>query len=183
MGNDDTKVESEKKAAMKFLIDFKAWVTDDTCEHYKDRRIHEEQGHNKQSCLTNRSCDGHEFGQAKNIDLHLVGERQARAVVQRMGDAREPQKRAPAMGSPPREINLISSGPLGHVSDIKLIRTDTTLDLSQKAEKGMIFLVTHAVFYYPTCPGARLVMALWDKSTLTFLNPYAPCLILVFFQN
>ncbi|KAF2917817.1 hypothetical protein DAI22_08g010900 [Oryza sativa Japonica Group] len=24
-----------------------------------------------------------------------------------------------------------------HVSDIKLIRTDTTLDLSQKAEKGM----------------------------------------------
>jgi len=25
-----------------------------------------------------------------------------------------------------------------HVSDIKLIRTDTTLDLSQKAEKGMI---------------------------------------------
>nr|KYP70425.1 hypothetical protein KK1_009645 [Cajanus cajan] len=26
-----------------------------------------------------------------------------------------------------------------HVSDIKLIRTDTTLDLSQKAEKGMIY--------------------------------------------
>jgi hypothetical protein len=25
------------------------------------------------------------------------------------------------------------------VSDIKLIRTDTTLDLSQKAEKGMLF--------------------------------------------
>ena len=29
-------------------------------------------------------------------------------------------------------------GPMAHVSDIKLIRTDTTLDLSQKAEKGMI---------------------------------------------
>ncbi|CAF2258514.1 BnaA08g31380D [Brassica napus] len=27
---------------------------------------------------------------------------------------------------------------MGHISDIKLIRTDTTLDLSQKAEKGMI---------------------------------------------
>jgi len=53
---------------------------------------------------------------------------------------------------------------MGHVSDIKLIRTDTTLDLSQKAEKGMIFLVTHAVFYYPTCRGAHLVMAMWDKS-------------------
>jgi len=26
---------------------------------------------------------------------------------------------------------------LSHISDIKLIRTDTTLDLSQKAEKGM----------------------------------------------
>nr|GMC81339.1 hypothetical protein PHAVU_002G059100g [Ipomoea batatas] len=25
---------------------------------------------------------------------------------------------------------------MAHVSDIKLIRTDTTLDLSQKAEKG-----------------------------------------------
>ena len=32
------------------------------------------------------------------------------------------------------------SGSLTHVSDIKLIRTDTTLDVSQKAEKGMICL-------------------------------------------
>ncbi|KAJ6944129.1 hypothetical protein NC652_009997 [Populus alba x Populus x berolinensis] len=42
------------------------------------------------------------------------------------------------MDSPPKKINLISCGPMAHVSDIKLIRTDTTLDLSQKAEKGMI---------------------------------------------
>uniref|UniRef100_K3XRJ9 Uncharacterized protein n=1 Tax=Setaria italica TaxID=4555 RepID=K3XRJ9_SETIT len=30
---------------------------------------------------------------------------------------------------------------MAHISDIKLIRTDTTLDLSQKAEKdmGMVF--------------------------------------------
>ncbi|CAN6902300.1 unnamed protein product [Brassica oleracea var. botrytis] len=28
---------------------------------------------------------------------------------------------------------------MDHISDIKLIRTDTTLDLSQKAEKGMNF--------------------------------------------
>lgn len=27
---------------------------------------------------------------------------------------------------------------MSHVSDIKLIRTDTTLDLSQKAEKGIL---------------------------------------------
>ena len=63
--------------------------------------------------------------------------RQAYAVVQRIGDAQEPQQQAAVVGSPPGKINLISCGPLGHVSDIKLIRTDTTLDLSQKAEKGM----------------------------------------------
>ncbi|WOH05880.1 hypothetical protein DCAR_0625303 [Daucus carota subsp. sativus] len=28
---------------------------------------------------------------------------------------------------------------MAHISDIKLIRTDTTLDLSQKAEKGMTY--------------------------------------------
>jgi len=39
--------------------------------------------------------------------------------------------------SPPQKSNLISCDPLSHISDIKLIRTDTTLDLSQKAEKGM----------------------------------------------
>mgnify|MGYP007069643195 FL=1 len=39
--------------------------------------------------------------------------------------------------APMKEIRLISCGLIGHVSDIKLIRTDTTLDLSQKAEKGM----------------------------------------------
>ena len=27
---------------------------------------------------------------------------------------------------------------MAYISDIKLIRTDTTLDLSQKAEKGMV---------------------------------------------
>ncbi|CAN1161750.1 Serine/threonine-protein kinase ZRK7, partial [Linum perenne] len=43
--------------------------------------------------------------------------------------------------SPPKKINLISCEPLAHISDIKLIRTDTTLDLSQKAEKGMLIPV------------------------------------------
>ena len=43
-----------------------------------------------------------------------------------------------AGATPMKEIRLISCGLIGHVSDIKLIRTDTTLDLSQKAEKGMI---------------------------------------------
>ena len=77
----------------------------------------------------------------------LGGMRQARAIVQRMGDARGPQKQATVMDSLPQKINLISCGPMAHVSDIKLIRTDTTLDLSQKAEKGMIYTVQRFNFY------------------------------------
>ncbi|CAN0927063.1 Serine/threonine-protein kinase ZRK7 [Linum grandiflorum] len=34
-----------------------------------------------------------------------------------------------------------------HISNIKLIRTDTTLDLSQKAEKGMICKVVSSLIY------------------------------------
>ena len=52
------------------------------------------------------------------------------------------------MGPHPRKINLISCGPLAHVSDIKLIRTDTTLDLSQKAEKGMNITVPMGLILY-----------------------------------
>jgi len=37
--------------------------------------------------------------------------------------------------TPIREIELISNYAMHRVSEIKLIRTDTTLDLSQKAEK------------------------------------------------
>ncbi|MFS7922238.1 hypothetical protein Hanom_Chr03g00246731 [Helianthus anomalus] len=36
---------------------------------------------------------------------------------------------------------------MAHISDIKLIRTDTTLDLSQKAEKGMLFLIIGLCLY------------------------------------
>ncbi|KAM4115916.1 hypothetical protein ACJW30_02G010100 [Castanea mollissima] len=67
------------------------------------------------------------------------------------------------MGSPPQEINLISCEPMTHISDIKLIRTDTTLDLSQKAEKGMSFSITHAIFYCPTRTGSPLLEAVWDN--------------------
>ncbi|CAA6668387.1 unnamed protein product [Spirodela intermedia] len=55
---------------------------------------------------------------------------------------------------------------MAHVSDIKLIRTDTTLDLSQKAEKGMnwpladgLFIVSFSwcchIFQYGTKKGLR----------------------------
>lgn len=36
---------------------------------------------------------------------------------------------------------------MAHISDIKLIRTDTTLDLSQKAEKGMSVTAAKSLFY------------------------------------
>ncbi|KAF3321134.1 chitinase 11-like protein [Carex littledalei] len=39
-----------------------------------------------------------------------------------------------------KKINLISLSTHGHISDIKLIRTDTTLDLSQKADKGYLYI-------------------------------------------
>lgn len=38
---------------------------------------------------------------------------------------------------------------MGHISDIKLIKTDTTLDLSQKAEKGMLLPLYPFSFYKP----------------------------------
>ncbi|KAB2612639.1 Protein kinase [Pyrus ussuriensis x Pyrus communis] len=46
-------------------------------------------------------------------------------------------------------INLISYGPLIHISNIKLIRTDTTLNLSQKADIGMFFVMFGFCFYMP----------------------------------
>ena len=70
----------------------------------------------------------------------IGGVRQARAVVQDTGDARGSQQQATMVDPPPVKINLISCESMTRVSDIKLIRTDTTLDLSQKAEKGMICL-------------------------------------------
>ena len=36
---------------------------------------------------------------------------------------------------------------MSHISDIKLIRTDTTLDLRQKAEKGMFCNAFSTPFY------------------------------------
>ena len=57
-----------------------------------------------------------------------------------------------------------------HISDIKLIRTDTTLDLSQKAEKGMSVSVTHAIFYFPTRSGTPFPEAVWDNTAVTYVH-------------
>ncbi|KAH6767662.1 vacuolar ATP synthase catalytic subunit-related / V-ATPase-related / vacuolar proton pump-like protein [Perilla frutescens var. hirtella] len=72
---------------------------------------------------------------------------QAMAAVQRKSDTREPKQQAAYVGSPPKEINLILCVLMTHISNIKLIRTDTTLDLSQKAEKGMLRYFFAFIFY------------------------------------
>ncbi|KAG0539851.1 hypothetical protein BDA96_03G357600 [Sorghum bicolor] len=51
---------------------------------------------------------------------------------------------------------------MAHVSDIKLIRTDTTLDLSQKAEKGMSWYGTLGVLLYLSSVSARPKPPRWD---------------------
>ena len=43
------------------------------------------------------------------------------------------------------------------ISDIKLIRTDTTLDLSQKAEKGMICSSAGLYLYSENSSGQRKI--------------------------
>jgi len=75
------------------------------------------------------------------------------------------------------------------VSDIKLIRTDTTLDLSQKAEKGMKFLPSPCLlipFLPPLTYGRRATERLhlstaladddrccWSRVTVGFILIFA----------
>ena len=73
------------------------------------------------------------------------------------------------MDPPPKKINLISCGPMAHVSDIKLIRTDTTLDLSQKAEKGMPCITNELVFYSYFGRRNAWPYTMWDKLELKVL--------------
>ena len=51
---------------------------------------------------------------------------------------------------------------MAHISDIRLIRTDTTLDLSQKAEKGMSLLLKSALFYSKTALSPFPAFMMWD---------------------
>jgi len=68
-------------------------------------------------------------------------------------------------GPLPWKINLISCELIVHISDIKLIRTDTTLDLSQKAEKGMIWKLEVFKFYIPTFNCLPVFWQVWDFLT------------------
>ena len=60
--------------------------------------------------------------------------------------------------SPPTKINVTSKSPVGDISVVTLIRTDTTLDHSQKAEKVYV-CVSKACFHQKTC-AERAVLGL-----------------------
>ncbi|KAK9121891.1 hypothetical protein Syun_019508 [Stephania yunnanensis] len=61
-----------------------------------------------------------------------------------------------------------------HVSDIKLIRTDTTLDLSQKAEKGMLEEKSDMV---TSCPRSEEVsLTGFERTGTRPLKRYQPTL-------
>ncbi|ONI32761.1 hypothetical protein PRUPE_1G384300 [Prunus persica] len=87
------------------------------------------------------------------------------------------------MGPPLKEINLISCGPMAHVSDIKLIRTDTTLDLSQKAEKGMLCSATRFRFYMACKLPCFMMLAIWDEKTQDMMHSLFPTTNILFSIN
>ena len=53
---------------------------------------------------------------------------------------------------------------MAHISDIKLIRTDTTLDLSQKAEKGMLCKDLQFAIYKPLYLASCVSSTMWDTN-------------------
>ncbi|ONI24801.1 hypothetical protein PRUPE_2G263100, partial [Prunus persica] len=69
------------------------------------------------------------------------------------------------------------SGPLAHIPDIKLIRTDTTLDLSQKAEKGMSSSMSGNLFHINSPSLSFLHLSMWD--TTTFFSLVVKFLLLI----
>ena len=62
---------------------------------------------------------------------------------------------------PHRKINVTSKSPVGDISAVTLIRTDTTLNRSQKAERVWRYIVPRLVKYvsvgHPTVHLARAV--------------------------
>ena len=51
----------------------------------------------------------------------------------------------------PAEIDVTSKSPVGDISVVTLIRTDTTLDHSQKAEKACCYMASAGMCTYMPC--------------------------------
>jgi len=81
-----------------------------------------ESGNNRCRRLIHPSCKCYPKGCAAT--------RESAGLVQHMKAPEQAQK-----DTSPRKINVTSKSPVGDISVVTLIRTDTTLDHSQKAEK------------------------------------------------
>ena len=89
----------------------------------------------------------------------------APGVVQYQCNTREPLSKLKKT-SPPKKINVTSKSPVGDISVVTLIRTDTTLDHSQKAEKVWRFIVPRlAVYINVGHPAVHLARALCRAAT------------------
>ncbi|CAL9008325.1 unnamed protein product, partial [Prunus brigantina] len=73
-------------------------------------------------------------------------------------------------------------GPLAHIPDIKLIRTDTTLDLSRKEEKGMSLSMSGNLFHINSPTHSFLHLSMWDSTTFFSLVVKFLLLILTYRQ-
>ena len=74
----------------------------------------------------------------------------------------------PLFHLPVPKINLIYGPRVGDVSDIKLIRTDTTLDLSQKAEKRYPHFARPRV-HFPR--NVTLISGFTEKTSFQYKKP------------
>ncbi len=107
----------------------------------------------------------HDDDHFRNSDLNYLRPPKEKGCASLRSSAR-PRRRARGQvasyptAPPPKEIRLISWGSMSLVSDIKLIRTDTTLDLSQKAEKGIKKKRIPGSLYTPPMPLFR--QPIWD---------------------
>jgi hypothetical protein len=93
----------------------------------------------------------------------------AKDVVQYLGDTHGSWQQAANWNRTQEKIRLISWGSMSLVSDIKLIRTDTTLDLSQKAEKGISHVPTTSL-YIPSPRKLRNIQYVWGNEFFSNLN-------------
>ena len=105
---------------------------------------------------------------SSEIKIHFTGKGGAPflEVLQYQVDAWSGRSK-PLFHLPVPKINLIYGPRVGDVSDIKLIRTDTTLDLSQKAEKRYL------QFVRPTVPIPRNISlsGFTGKTSFKYKNP------------
>lgn len=111
------------------------------------------------------------FTSTSKIGLGLVGCASLGCSVMPKRRASNPSSKLLWWATLPQKINLISCGPIAHVSDIiKLIRTDTTLDLREKAEKGMNFNCSGLVILYSFPQCCFLFPSMWDNTKLALLS-------------